>query len=494
MFTVTVGGIDRTSAVEWKSLRAEQVATSQVDSCRFSVSHDGSGWKPEVGDTVRVEDGAGVVFSGTVLSVAETRAKRLLTFAANCVSDERLLDRKLVVEEYDGWLLSDIVDDVLSEYVPTGGFTSVVAADVTLQKVKFNYEPVSDVFRQLAQLVGYEWYVDEDRVVRFFPPSLEPAPFTVTDGNGNMVDGSLVVRGDLSNLRNVIFVRGGDELGDPQTEELSTQANGTNGIFKLGYGYSGLTVTVNAVPKTVGIENIADPTSVDVLYNFAEKVLKFAVAPAGGAAVLASGTPHVPILLKKSDVASIAEFGEFEFMVVDKTIESRAAARQRAQAELTAYRDRLDEGEFVTFTEGLRAGMSVTVDSALRGHSEDFVVSKVSISMRGPNEASYKATIVTTRTYGIIEYLLGQLRRDAKELDIDGDEILDRTETVEETVGAAESATVIAQTTSSESVGVGEDFASYVDDPPIWVAGPYSPTSLADRKAPAFADRGNVLT
>jgi hypothetical protein len=380
--------------------------------------------------------------------------------------------------------------------IPSDGFTlkSILSANVTLQYVRFNYEQVSEAMRQIARLVGYEWYIDADRDIHFFPPSLTSAPFSVEDDNGVAVPGSLVVKNDITNLRNVIYIRGGDEIGATQEEDVSSQANGNNVIFNLGYKYTNLSVTVNGTPQTVGIDFIDDPASFDLLYNFEEKTLRFTVAPAGGDDVIVTDNPYIPIIVKKRDAASISTYGTYEFQIVDKTIRTREAARQRGQADLTAYRADLNEGEFLTFTAGLHAGMAVVIDSALRGLAESFVVNRVTISMRGPNEAQYHVVLVTTRTYGIIEYLLGQLRQAAKELDIGEDEVLDVTETYEEEVGVSEVVTVATATEADEEVGIGEDHEYWVDDPPEWVAGPYSPTDLrADRKRPMFTDRDNLL-
>lgn len=387
-------------------------------------------------------------------------------------------------------------DDV--RMIDDAGFTLTGLASVesSVKYVAFNYEPVSECLRQVAKLIGYEWYIDADRDLKFYPPATVAAPFGLTDTSGNFVFDSLEIKNDISSLRNQIFVRGGEEVGEPLTEDISEQANGNNVIFNLGYRYTDLSATLNGAPLDVGIDFIDDITAHDCLFNFQEKTLRFNAAPAGGDAIIVTAKPYIPIIVKKRDAASIAEFGVFEYCIVDKTIKTREGARQRAQADLIAYRAQLDEGGFTTYTSGLRAGQRINIASTVRGIDTNFVINRLTLSMRTPEAAQYEATIVTTRTYGIIEFLLGLLRQDAKGIEIGEDEILDLVETVEETVTASDAVTIESAITNDETVQASEASMAAVDSPPTWVAGPYQPAAIlpTDNKRPAFADRDCQVT
>ena len=376
------------------------------------------------------------------------------------------------------------------------GFTqNNVKGTEFVSSARFNYEQVSDCLTQLARVIGYEWYVDENKDLHFFAPGVESASFDLEDDNDSFLWNTLQIEEDIANMRNQIYVRGSIEVGDTVTEDLSEQADGSNKHFKLAYKYKNLTCEVNSSAQTLGIDFIDDPTAFDALHNFQEKVLKFDTAPASGATVEITGDPYIPIIVKKKNQDSIDQFGVFEFRIIDKSITSRQAARQRAQAELTAYREELTEGRFKTFNSGLKAGMQIRINSAIRGVDETYVINRVRTSSHTPSQFIYDVEIVSTRTLGIIEFLQELLRRDSKGIEISEDELIDLVESPDETITVTESASVpSAGQTDNESGTITEDEENYIDSDPTWVTAPYHPTSLAlDRKRPAFADRDNLL-
>lgn len=377
---------------------------------------------------------------------------------------------------------------------------NVRSAGVTMGSVRFNYEQISECIRQLAKVILYEWYIDENRDLHFFPQSFESAPFELTDNGGDYIFKSLKIRRDLSNIRNQIYVRGGSELGSSYTEDLSHQADGVNDIFKVGYKYANVVVEIDDVSKNVGIDNIHNEdlgTTYDVLYNFQEKFLRFDTAPLGTEKVEIIGDPYIPIVIKKRDQESIDQYGVFEYRIVDKTIETREAARQRAAEELTAYRDKINEGEFRSFSSGLRAGQEIRVDSTIRDLDETFIINRLSIRMHSPSDAIYTAGLVSTRTFGIIDFLISLLRNDAKDIEIGDDEVLDLVETFTETITATEviTTTDTSDESAQETITATEDDAYAIDNPPTWVTGKYAPTDIfpTDDNRPAFTDRDNYL-
>jgi len=372
-----------------------------------------------------------------------------------------------------------------------------VNADVLINYAKFNYENPSECIRQMSEQTGYDWYVDENRSIHFFPPETITAPFSLDDTTGNHIWGTLELSDDISGLRNQIYVRGGEYLGSSQSEDLSPQVNGTNKILKLGYRYNTLSVTDNAVPITIGIDNIDDPASYTALYNFDEKVLKFLVAPTAGHTIIATGYPYIPVIVKKRDAASIASFGVFEHRIIDKTINTLAGARQRAQAELETYRDTLNEGSFQTLKSGLHTGQQITIDCTLAGVDNTYLINKLTMTMNSPTAPKYTVGLVSTRAYGMIEFLLGLLRKDAKAIEIGTDEVLDLVETIEEVVPltSVDSAiTSSAQSDAETATGTEGNYAA-INAPPNWCAGPYSPTAIlpTDNKRPAFCDTSCYL-
>jgi hypothetical protein len=125
----------------------------------------------------------------------------------------------------------------------------------------FNYIQPSKAFQKMAELFQWQWYVDENKDIHFFAKFTEPAPFDLTDTSGNYVPKSLVVKRNADQLRNSIYVRGGEYQGSAINDDLSHQVDGTNKLFKLAYKYTDYTLTVAGTTRAVGVENLDSYTS-----------------------------------------------------------------------------------------------------------------------------------------------------------------------------------------------------------------------------------------
>lgn len=179
--------------------------------------------------------------------------------------------------------------------------------------------------------------------------------------------------------------------------------------------------------------------SFDALYSFSEKILTFDTAPGGSAVVLWTGKPHIPVIVQSKDVVSIAEVGEFQFRIIDKSILNKPAARQRASQEILAWAEEVNEGQFVTYQDGLRAGQTINVQSDIRGISENFLIKRVRAKGRSSDSLQYQVTLVTTKTMGIIYWMQTQLLKEDKSVVIDTPEELDRIENVLESFSFTDS-------------------------------------------------------
>jgi len=216
------------------------------------------------------------------------------------------MDKLLVVETYEDKTVNFIINDILTKYLPAG-FTDVnVNAPILVSYIAFNYEQPTQCLQQLASLVGYDWYVDYEKDIHFFYKGTNVAPYSLTDTNGNYFFNSLVLRKNIKNLRNVIYVRGGNFYGDPFTEEQD--ADGKTKVFTHGYKYKNIVVKKNTVPLNIGIDNLNDPALYDALYNFQEKALKFpdGSIPIAGDTIEVTGNPQLPIIIKKKDTRKMA--------------------------------------------------------------------------------------------------------------------------------------------------------------------------------------------
>ncbi len=495
MITIQIAGEDKTKQVSWESLVWNQALTHQVDSLEFEIkNYEGKVYKPSLADEVLLYNGADKVFGGVIVQIDEkTTAAKLQTYKITCKDYTHLMDRKLVYSNYSNQTVSQIIASINSTYL-TGFTTNNVNCSVVIKYVAFNYEAPSKCLQQLADLVGYDWYVDEDKDIHFFAKNDNTAPFELNDTEGNFNFDSLQIRRDIKQLRNSVYVRGGEYDGDSYTENFT--GDGSETLFRLGYKYSGYSLTVGGAAKTVGIDNLDDPDDYDALYNYQEKTLKFATAPAASAAIAFSGLPKIPVIVHVYDLSSIGDYGEYQLQIKDNSIKSKEGARQRAAAELIKYGEQLNEGGFVTIKSGLRAGMSITIDSTIRGVSnEEFLITKIRASMITPERLQFECTIASKQTYGIIDFLQSLLISKDKELVINADEVIDTVYNVYETINVAQAATVsLEHNLQQETINLSEATDPRLNDPPVWVAGPYrSIIWHTDHNRPAFCDTGCLL-
>ena len=333
--------------------------------------------------------------------------------------------------------MDSIIASLKTQYFPTGFTINNVDAPVVIEYVAFNYKPLAECIKQLAEVLNYDWYVDYDRDLHFFAKETTEAPFSLTDDNGKYYYDSLIIRRDNSQVRNSIVVRGGEYIGSQLTTEIET--NGVDDIFPLPYKFDDFAATLTGQALSIGVDYLNDEDDYDALYNFQEKIIKFKSSdtPSSGSILKVSGKPHLPVIIRYRSEAHIATMataessanftsdGVYEYLVKDSSINSREGAIQRAQAEITAYAETLSEGEFLTEESGLRAGMTLRVQSDSRGMNDIFVINKVTTVQRGPSAFLYQISLITTRTMDLISVLQRLILQSTNDLAIGPNDITD---------------------------------------------------------------------
>jgi len=414
--TLKINGTDRTSKVVWNTVQMSDVLNEKVDTVSFAINkHAGSTYAPAVGDTVEVLDTT-TIYKGLILSIKKvTDGHAIVRYEVDCVDNTHYLNRVLVAETFTSTTINDIIDDLVANYAPTFTTTNV-NAPVAVETITFNRISVTEALQKLAKLSNYSWYVDYNNDIHFFEKNTEAAPFNISDTSNNYIYDSLEVSEDISQLRNKVFIRGGEAEGDPRTEEFD--GDGTKKFFKLSNKFASLpTVTVGGVGKTVGVDFLDDEADFDVLWNFNETYIKFTTAPAAGTNnVDVTGIPLYDILVQVEDPASISTYGVSEFARTDTTISSKQEAYDFAVAELEAYANKISEASFSTYTSGLRSGQVITVNSTQRGVNEDFLIQRVSFSMVSKNVGMYRVELATLKTITLIDFLINQLRQSGEQI------------------------------------------------------------------------------
>ena len=479
---IEVNSRDRTSAVEWENLEVNNVLTRQVDTCRFNYKKtSASQFEVEAGDNVKVYDTGTLIFQGVVTKVEQTQLSASMVRVNVEASDYTFeLDGKVVGKDYTSQSVNFIINDIVLRYAPQFT-TNHVNCPQTVNYVNFPYQPISSCLQELSDMVGYDWYIDENKDIHFGPATDNTAPFDITDTAGVYELGTLTFKDDISQVRNKVYLRGGDETGASQT--YSKIADGTQKVFNCGYHFSAKPTVTNAgAGQTVGTLNVDDPTVYQCMWDPTHDLIQFAAAPTNGNIIAVTGTPLNPILLQLPSQTSIDAHGQRDLTIIDKTLTTRAGARQRAMAELVRYAEMLESGSFVTLTKGLKAGMSLNINSTLFGVSDSFVITQVSTSMRSPTTFMYKVTFVSTKLMDYTDLMVKMLRSKLKEQKYSTNESFDptgfqtETATIVESAAASTSHNSQADSTSSSdgavlAGGTGINFGT------IFVFGPWTPSS-----------------
>lgn len=267
-----------------------------------------------------------------------------------------------------------------------------------------------------------------------------------------------------SNLSAISSISGGSLLTDFQDITFNLTESATNSLlfdpnelYHMRAGRSGAVDNVNYyeidISTTAQYEGYAhsgdnipvwtqlqlawffsETLSYNALHGFNEKIVDFLVAPTGGDLIEFTGDPFFPVFVLYNEGSSINEVGIFQYKIVDKSIKSKKGARQRALQEVLAWSEEIHEASFTTYQSGLRAGQTINIQSNLRNLDDDYIIQKISVSLRGPDRFQYSIKCVTTRTYGILYWLQQQILKDDREIIFDENEIQDKVEAIFETL------------------------------------------------------------
>lgn len=216
---ITIGGSIVTSSVIRESLEVQQQSGDTPSTARFTLKPGST--RPTVGATVIIASAlpnliefAGQIARVTCRHYADFPGK--LWFDVECIDWHRLLDRRLITTEYVGDPLvpggvsaSSIAADIIATY--TSGFTANavvpgLGVDTTLPLV--NVTP-SEALRQLADLVGGGYYIDDYRDLHFYGPAgetfaLPTPPLTLVDNLPTLK--SFEHTEDLTQVRTSVYV------------------------------------------------------------------------------------------------------------------------------------------------------------------------------------------------------------------------------------------------------------------------------------------------
>lgn len=469
--SIKINTVDKSALIDWNSVKKVEILTKEPDTFEFMIRNVPSKtYRPALSDDVQFLDGATKLFGGVVVQTEEeinglTRYYRVL-----CKDYTQLLDATIVSKTYTAQTGTAIIADLISTYA-TGFTTTNVAAPATIDSITFNYLTLSQCLQKIADaMLGYDWYVDADKDIHFFLTSGVAAPFALTDTSANYAYDSLIYSTDISQLRNVITIRGGQFAGT-SVDNLQV-ADGKQRVFFVGYNlslflaYKALAATPTTfVALTIGADGKDNPASYDALYNPDRGLLTFPEVskPAINDVIKYTGTPFFPLIMQIADSVSVSTYGAYGYLIIDKTIITKDQARDRGAAELLRYANPLITGSFRTFTYGLQQGQTISISSVIRGITGSFKIQRITTTLRTPSAASsdfiFDVEFVSTQSLTMIDVLNKLLiQNPSDQITIGTNEVVDRVYNFGETI------------TTTDVV------AAVKDKGTVFVLAPYTPT------------------
>lgn len=506
MIDIKVNDVSIADQVNVESLVVQQNLTNEQDIATFGFILSGDREVPQFDDDIVILDGTTKIFAGKIAEVSEQIAGSLIRMVkVACVDHTLEFDRILAARTYEDETIADILADLIDTYAPTFTYANV-ASDFVIEKIVFNQVPLSQCVRRLADIVRFDWYIDEDKDLHFFDKFTNTAPYDLTDTGGNYVYKSLVRTSDGSQIVNRVKVRGGEYDGSSYTDIITVVGNDTKS-FNLPYKMANLAIRLDTgggfVAKTVGVDFIDTFDDFDVLYSFQTQSFRFENELSDGDRVEYTGNPKTPVLAVVEDAASIAAlraryeeahgeaapagYGIIEKIIKETAIASNTIARQRAAAELIAFADAIVDAQFTTYTPGLRAGMVLHMQSDLRGFDEDLIIKKVQFKARTPEDFEYTVQCISTQRFTLLEVLRKIVTPESRPED--EKEVSESAYVLNETVNVLDEWTQVNPFVIEESVTFTDAWLDLDGDDIVWVWGYYAPASHSDVNRMARWDR-----
>lgn len=403
---------DISSSIDHTSVNLVQVLTKEVGQFQFNIKNFSGKATCVLGDQIDIYENSVHIFGGTVTDIENVIVGGILLATQYSCNDWSFrLNSKLVVKTYTSVDASIIIADILTNFTDGTYTTNNVQSGSIVSSIQFNYEQVTVSIEKLAKQIGWEWYVDPDKDVHFFPPTVTAnAPYIIDDTSGNLEWSTLDIDQSLVNMKNSVYVLGGTY------QKVFTSGNtvdvyltdGTKTVFPVAYPYIASTVAVLLAgsPQTIGTDQVTDPATKQVLYNLAGRFVRFTSVPTTGQVVNVSGTAELPILAHVQNNSAVAVFGEIQDVIIDQHLKSIAEAQQRATALIAQYGAPVYSIKFSTLKTGFVVGQTVFISSTIFGTSKlPVIIKRITGKMYSPNQMHYDIECVGTEQVNFIDIM-----------------------------------------------------------------------------------------
>lgn len=468
---VIISGIDRTNKFRAGTLEIED-AINERSMARLQMVDTSMTLTLSDGQPISIyDDSAVLIFSGYLLYPKKfvPITENAIFYDLECVDQHQIADRLLVAKTYLNTSAQDIANDLYYTYLdpegiiigdidgvslfPSNGLfpaenlfpfqSTVILEQATFPRVG----TVADAMNELAEITGYQWYIDYDKKFYFAPRTFFNAPFSITDNSAIV---NINVKQDKSQYRNRQYIRGGLSQTDPITLEKPTpNPDGVSRTFITRFPLAEKprifinSVEINA--NDIGINGIDTSKKYYYLYN-ANTIIQDSAETILTSSDVIEVTYNglVALALVSENPAAIAErasveggTGVYERIDVDAAISNRQEALDIANGKLTKYSKIMNEITYDTYTTGLAAGQLQNINLTQYGiSSTDFLIDNVEVSeLDGTGRLIYSVHAIDGETFGGWQKFYRDLLRQDLKMSIRENELLVILSTIAESQG-----------------------------------------------------------
>ena len=285
-YAIEILGVDKVSLLQAGAMRINRGADHR-NNCSFTLITTAGGYLPQVGQDIKVKNGATVLFGGIINTIAKqklevgTGADKVIEVSISSDGYSGIPQRRtpswMFNEQTCGYIVTKLVTDILAD---EGITADTISTGITLTEYDTSTRNAKEILDDMATTSAYKWYIDDAKALHFIDEDTEVnAAHDIVEGGAFTDFSNVSVEESLDNYRNKQFVVGG--IGDDGYQvtdvvEDSTEISARQTV-EGGSGYS--TGVYGNILEDSSIDVEADATAAanDALkqYGIIPQVLKF---------------------------------------------------------------------------------------------------------------------------------------------------------------------------------------------------------------------------
>jgi len=285
-----------------------------------------------------------------------------------------------------------------------------VATGPTIDRAPFSFRPVSQAFDELAEQIGYSWWIDEDKDLHFVPRGTDVASLSFTPTSRDFI--RLSKKRTLEKYYNTVTQIGGTSSTNTLTETLI--GDGTRRVFNVAFKVDSKPSSIVAAGVTIlaseigikgldtgkkwywgrGDAEIEQDSSETVLSNVETVVIQYK----GQFPVIAIAVDNPEIATRAA--ASAGTSGRYETVLVDRSLDDLSIAVDKAIGYLRRFGTVPEEIKFTTRNQTLRPGQLMSIELPELAINGQYLIDSINYSDFGDDTFIYSVVALSGESLG----------------------------------------------------------------------------------------------